>query len=385
MLRMEYSIAAFGSLIADNVRMNAYSLALQKTIRPGCTVVDIGTGTGVMAFLACRLGAGKVVAVEPDDVIEVARQAARANGFADRIEFLQQRSTEVTLVERADVIVSDLRGVLPLHSGHIPAIVDARVRLLAPGGTLVPKRDSVWTSLVEAPEVYVERVDGWSRHGRGFDFSAAREIAVNNWWRQRVESSQLLSEKALVKVLDYSTIEDDSLSFQGATTVKRAGTAHGLTVWFDAELIEGVGFSNAPDRPEAIYGNAFFPLERPVNVKDTDVVRIRLRATPEGGDYVWSWSTEVERDGQVIAGFRQSTALGFPLTPKALRRSSAHFVPVLAAKGEAVRLILELMDGKLGLGEIARLVAERYPECFATEEESFHLVIRLAQKYAAND
>lgn len=71
---VEYSIAAFGAMIADDVRMSAYALALERTIRPGCTVLDIGTGTGVMALLACRFGAGKVVAIEPDDVIEVARQ-----------------------------------------------------------------------------------------------------------------------------------------------------------------------------------------------------------------------------------------------------------------------------------------------------------------------
>ena len=64
----------------------------------------------------------------------MAREIAAANGFADRIDFFQELSTEVELPERADVIVSDLRGVLPAYQHHIGAIADARERLLAPGG-----------------------------------------------------------------------------------------------------------------------------------------------------------------------------------------------------------------------------------------------------------
>ena len=67
--------------------------------------------------------------------------SARDNGFADRIVVLQQRSTEVTLPERADVIVSDLRGVLPPYATHFADILDARRRLLAPAGRLLPMRD----------------------------------------------------------------------------------------------------------------------------------------------------------------------------------------------------------------------------------------------------
>ena len=77
-----YSLAAYGDMIRDRVRMDAYAAALREAIRPGATVVDIGTGTGVMACLACRFGAARVYAIEPADVIEVAAEIARANGFA---------------------------------------------------------------------------------------------------------------------------------------------------------------------------------------------------------------------------------------------------------------------------------------------------------------
>src|SRR5687768_6067497 len=139
-----YSVHFYGQMLADTSRMEAHSAALRRAVRPDSVVLDLGCGPGVFALLACKFGARRVYAVEPDSTITIAREAAVANGFADRIEFFQALSTEVTLPELATVIISDLRGVLPWFQQHIPAIIDARKRLLAPGGTLIPGRDFVW-------------------------------------------------------------------------------------------------------------------------------------------------------------------------------------------------------------------------------------------------
>ena len=108
-----YSLSGYGEMIADRVRIAAYVQALRQAVRPGAVVVDIGTGPGIMAVLACQLGASRVYAIESDEIIQVARAIAAANGCADRIEFIEDLSTKVTLPVRADVIVSDMRGVLP--------------------------------------------------------------------------------------------------------------------------------------------------------------------------------------------------------------------------------------------------------------------------------
>ena len=138
-----YSISGYGQMITDDARMAAYSAALRQSVKPGCTVLDIGTGTGILALLACQYGAGSVYAIEPDNAIEVARKIASANGYSNRIHFIQKLSTEVKLPVKADVIISDLRGVLPLFQSHLPSIIDARERLLAPGGALIPQRDTI--------------------------------------------------------------------------------------------------------------------------------------------------------------------------------------------------------------------------------------------------
>jgi protein arginine N-methyltransferase 1 len=84
-----YSIADYGAMIADHGRMDAFVRALGRAVKPGAVVVDIGTGTGIFALLACRFGARRVYAIEPSDAIQVAREIAAANGCADRIEFIQ--------------------------------------------------------------------------------------------------------------------------------------------------------------------------------------------------------------------------------------------------------------------------------------------------------
>ncbi len=88
---------------------------------------------------------------------------AAINHVADRIEFIEDLSTTVTLPVKADVIVSDMRGVVPLYGHHLPSIVDARRRLLAPGGVLIPRADTLWAAVVEMPERYAGIVDPWSK------------------------------------------------------------------------------------------------------------------------------------------------------------------------------------------------------------------------------
>src|SRR5690349_9590517 len=101
-------------MIADTTRVRAYARALDAKITSESVVLDIGTGPGFLALLACRAGAARVYAVEPEDVIQVAREVASANGLADRIRFIQARMTDVNLPEPVDGIVADLRGPLPL-------------------------------------------------------------------------------------------------------------------------------------------------------------------------------------------------------------------------------------------------------------------------------
>ena len=315
-----YSLHFYGRMLADTPRMNAYVEGLRRSVTPDSVVLDLGCGPGVFALLACKFGARRVYAVEPDSTITIAREAAVANGFADRIEFFQALSTEVTLPEPATVVISDLRGVLPWFQQHIPAIIDARKRLLAPGGTLIPWRDFVWSSVVEAPKVYEEVVGPWVSNQFHLNLSAGASRITNTWRKTRVEASELLTEAVCWARLDYYEVNSADVDAEISWRAGRSGTAHGVAVWFDAEVAAGVGFSNKPGVEELIYGQGFFPFPRPIYVTEGERISLRLRADLVEDDYVWQWDTDF---AEQKLGFKQSTFFSVALSAEELKKKYA--------------------------------------------------------------
>src|SRR3954467_4616019 len=117
-------------MIADRARFYAHVEALRRVVTSSSVVLDLGAGTGIMTLLACRAGARRVYAIEPTGIAGLISETVQANGYGDRVVILERRSNEVTLPERVDVIVSDLRGVLPPFESHFEDLADARDRWL---------------------------------------------------------------------------------------------------------------------------------------------------------------------------------------------------------------------------------------------------------------
>ncbi|MGH9968595.1 MAG: 50S ribosomal protein L11 methyltransferase [Pyrinomonadaceae bacterium] len=380
-----YSLSDYGSMINDDVRTGSYWQALRRLVTPDSIVLDLGTGTGIFALLACQLGARRVYAVEPADIVEIARQIAAACGFEKRIDFIQDVSTQVQIPEKVNIIVSDLRGVLPLCGKSLLSIIDARRRFLAPGGNMIPQEDTLWMAVVAAPEVFKCVTHPWSENAFGLKMDAAQRMMANTSMKSRVTSDQFLTARQCWANLDYATVQDPNLSSEVSLDVVRSGTTHGFIVWFDSKLAEGVSFSNGPENPELIYGSAFFPMAEPVEVKPGDVIKLLLNADLVSGEYIWRWRTRIFQSGnskEPITSLSQSTFFSLPLSKSRLHKAASTHVPVLNHDGEMRKLILSLMNGKATLGQIARAVSDEYPERFSNWVEALAEVSELSQKYA---
>ena len=379
---MEYGLSDYGAMIADRVRMRAFSSALERVVTPDSVVLDIGTGTGIFSLIACRLGARRVFAIEPDPIIEVARETARANGYEERIEFIQGMSTAVTLPERATVLVSDIRSVLPFHRSIVPTVADARDRLLTEDASFIPSADTVWAAPVETPEVYARHLERWDSAPYELDLSPARALAVNEWARAELAWETLLGEPALLATLDYRSIHEPNMAAEVSWTAARTATVHGLALWFDSDLGAGITLSNAPGQPRTIYGQAFFPLAEATGVEEGNAISLRFSASLVGGEYLFAWETRVlDSGGGLKAYFTQSTLFAMPLSPSSLHRRLETATPSLTPDAEALSFALTRLDGGRALRDLSQDVAAAFPKLFRTTDDALRFVTEIAQKH----
>ena len=381
-----YDLAGYGKMIQDRIRTSAHQQALARAIKPGDVVVDLGAGTGLLTLHACRLGAKLVHAIEPNPIIQVAREIVQANGFSDRVAFHQAMSFDVKLPQPANVVVTDPRGVLPLQERAISTIIDARRRLLKPGGVLIPQRDTIWAALVQAPDIYHEDYDNaWRSANDGFDMEAARRRNINNFGRHHLELNQLLSKPVRWLLLDYRLIENASACGRVEFQVERPGTAHGFALWFDSELINGVSISNCPGQAELIYGQLFFPFQEPLPVLVNQTITVDLRADLVASDYTWQWTTQTvsaTSPEKIERLYHQSSLFSNVLGPEQLRKMSDQHIPSLKEEGVVHMRALELMNSRRPLGQIAEAMSAEFPKRFSSPDDALGFVGDLSARWS---
>lgn len=159
---------AFGTGTHHTTRLCAGML--EEVITPGCRVLDMGTGSGILSIAALLLGAGEAVGVDIDPVAaRTAGENAALNGFGpERFtpvcgDLVHDRNLSERLGGGFDVIAANIVADV------IIALAPAFPRHLKPGGTAVcsgvilPRRDEVIAALERQGLAIrrVEETDGW--------------------------------------------------------------------------------------------------------------------------------------------------------------------------------------------------------------------------------
>ena len=349
-------------------RLDQFAAAIAGRVKPGDTVVDLGAGTGILSFLACRAGARRVYAIEAGESLEFARLLAARNGFLDRIEFINTPSTHVVLPERVNAIVGDIHDTFGLQPRGLTAMMDARDRFLAPGGVLIPCSIRLMAVPVEAPEHYQKTVDVWNTRVQDVDVSPLRALAVNQPTPARVDRSQLLAEPATLATVDLIRVATPHSGGASSCEIRRDGTMHGLCGCFITTLADDIVMGNVPgESGTSNFAHAYFPIEAPVAVRAADRIDIRLD-THDGT--AARWQVDVTRSGRSIARFDHATLRAKGWSKQSLRKQADDYRPTLTPLGKMERELLDRFDGTRSAAELESWLAFRSKSVLPSAREA---------------
>lgn len=263
-------------LVRDEIRNQAYEDAIRRAVTPGCTVLEIGTGTGILAMMAARAGA-RVVTCESDPAMAaVARDVIAANGLADRIQVVNRHSSELDVLAelggRADLLVSEIVSNDLLSEGVLPAHADAVTRLLKPGAAVIPARGRVRVALGYDRRWSDTRIEEVS----GFDLSHLNRVARPN--REiRIGSPRLSLRSEAADLFDFDFASSGPVR-DGRERLELAsagGIVNGIAQWIALDLDSSATYENDPDNGvPSCWAALFWPFAEPIDTRAGEIVTV---------------------------------------------------------------------------------------------------------------
>jgi hypothetical protein len=265
------------TILADRLRNEAFYEALRRVIVPGqTTVADVGSGTGVLGFMAARLGAKCVYLYEHGDVLTLSKTLARRNHIR-RCVFIPEHSTHVIDPEPVDVVVSETLGNYAYEEHLLETMRDAR-RFLRSGGTVIPQRIRQYLAPVTSDRVHRE-LTVWAEVGFGFDLEPAARMSLNNLYVRSFAPADLSALPA--QCCDEADLRRANRSRRDARAswhCERSETVYGFALWWECELVPGIELSTSPHAARTHWEQLYLPLLEPVSTQGGDELTTKLRS-----------------------------------------------------------------------------------------------------------
>ncbi|MFH1404176.1 MAG: methyltransferase domain-containing protein [Candidatus Altiarchaeota archaeon] len=279
------SLDVHRTLLMDEVRLEAFRQAISEVVKEGDTVLDLGTGTGILSFYAAEAGAGKVYAVDSAKIIDVGRKAAERQGIG-AIEFMRTDVNDLN-IPKVDCIISELIGMEIIDEGIADKIRTAK-KYLRDGGAIIPGRIDVVLAPVETTEVGL----GFWKRMHGVDYSVVGKVPdkIRNF--EAGPGTRRLSPDLVAFSVDLHN-PPKKIRIDAEFTIREAGEFTGCLMYFRAHLSDNVLLSSAPEEPLTHWKQIFIPHQKRLKMGVGDKVRIRMKPAP--ANFGWKWKYDVSR------------------------------------------------------------------------------------------
>ena len=315
-------------MLNDHLRMTAYEKAISEAVRPGMNVLDLGTGTGILARWALEAGARHVYAIEANQAI--AAQAItnlQESGYENRFELFNALSYDVELPRRVDLIVSEIMGNLGDNEDCVAILKDARTRFLGSDGQMLPLAMNAYVVPVAATEAHQQVVN---RNCRVLNASYGLSDLLsrlhlgnscNLYYDVILPRCGYLSQPSLLKSFDFQTGGDETVyEVENRFIVEKAGLFTGFKGYFVAKLTANVVLDISGDNIEKrttsdSWKHCYLPVGQPIPVEEGDELILNFaRSYPKHKHSPFSkcyhWQGEVLRNGWLLSRYQQSMEEG---------------------------------------------------------------------------
>ena len=199
----------------DKKRTLHLKKVISDLVNPGDIVVDVGTGTGILAIFAAEAGAKKVYAIESDQNLwKTLETNFRSNGYAERIKFIKGDARDIKLPEKADVIICEMIATGLIDEIQIP-VLNNILKYSKNRNHIVPYTLRNYIDLVYNNNKFYNHI--------------LHIIRSEYSWHPELKSLSY-TQKHLYREIDFRIINNDMVDAKLDLKIERSGKINGLRI-----------------------------------------------------------------------------------------------------------------------------------------------------------
>jgi type III protein arginine methyltransferase len=266
-------------MLNDTSRNKAFRSALERAIRPGQLVLDIGTGSGLLSMMAAQYGADVITCEMNPFMAKIAEKIIAQNGFSEKIRVIPKKSTELQvgkdLPRPADLLVTETIGPGFLDEFILPTLLHAQTSLLAKDATILPMGGTVYGQLVESESLWqMNHVTD----AEGFDVRLFNQQFSRPYFPRFLRHFSHVPLSDSFPVFSFSFQTDKLLSLADRQTLvvvpQRTGTCHAVVIWFELQIDRDIAIVTHPDNQETHWMQIIQTFPTPLTLTENQPVTL---------------------------------------------------------------------------------------------------------------
>lgn len=263
--------------LADEKRTRIFRQAIEKAVKPGDTVLDVGTGSGILALFAARAGAKRVIAVEYDPyVTDLARQNIEENDFGKAVELIVEDARNLRLANHAafDVVLMEMLTTGMVDECQIEAINNLHARGYVKDSTIfIPEVQETYLSLTQM----------------NFEVEGLNMRTVRHLWEPFPDGGiQEMTSRKLLSAVPFNRQNDTNFSWARKFLTTKRGTINSVCITSTSLLGNGLSIADTL----SLNAPVVVPLAEDLLVGERAIVECKIRYQFGGGyrNFV-AWAT----------------------------------------------------------------------------------------------